>query len=130
VYAVPIGLLVDGLIAALLLITISFCVALYRRLGMLRLEEHRLRATIADLAAASRRAEAAIAGLRSLVDETEDAFEARSDDAGQLIGELDHRTAAAKAVLSRIVAISRAVRPDAPRSAVPRREPAGKEEAA
>lgn len=119
--AVPIAILVDGLITALLLITIGFCLGLYRRLGMLRLEEHRLRATMADLAAASRRAEGAIAGLRGLADETEGKLKSGSEHAAQLVEDLERRTVTARAVLTRIVAISRAVRPDPPRFAVPRR---------
>jgi Domain of unknown function (DUF6468) len=128
--AVPIAVLVDGLIAALLLITICFCIALYRRLGMLRLEEHRLRATIADLARASRRAEAVVAGLRKLTEGTERTLDARAKDIAQLIDEIEDRTATARVVLTRIVAISRAVRPDAPRAAVARRTASSEEEAA
>ena len=128
--AVSIGFLVEGFIAALLLITIGFCVALYRRLGMLRYEEHRLRLTIADLAEAGERAETAIAQLRGLADEAQIVLAARSEGAGRLAGELERHVAAAETVLTRIVAISRAVRPDAPRPAVPRQGSAGEEAAA
>jgi len=130
VNAVSIGFLVEGFIAALLLITIGFCVALYRRLGMLRYEEHRLRLTIADLAEAGERAETAIAQLRGLADEAQIVLAARSEGAGRLAGELERHVAAAETVLTRIVAITRALRPDAPRPAVPRQGLAGEEEAA
>ena len=128
--AVSIGFLVEGFIAALLLITIGFCIALYRRLGMLRYEEHRLRLTIADLAEAGERAKTAIAQLRRLADEAQIVLAARAESAGRLAGELERHVAAAETVLTRIVAISRAVRPDAPRPAVPRQGSAGEEEAA
>ena len=127
--AVPIGVLVEGLIATLLLITIGFCIGLYRRLGKLGSEEHRLQVTIADLATASGRAEGAIASLRSLAEEAQAVLDARAENAGRLIGKLEHRTATAEAVLTRIVAISRAVRPDAPRPAVPRPASSSEEKA-
>jgi hypothetical protein len=130
VYAVPIELLVEGFIAALLLITIGFCIALYRRLGKLRCEEHRLQATIAELAEAGERAETAIFHLSGLAVEAEAVLAARTDGAGQLADELERQVSAAETVLTRIIAISRAVRPDAPRPAVPRQASRGEEAAA
>ena len=52
----PIGLVIEAMVAILLLITIAFCMALNRRIGLLRSDEHMLRATIGDLNTATARA--------------------------------------------------------------------------
>lgn len=130
VNAVPIALLVEGFIAALLVITIGFCIALYRRLGLLRHEEHRLQATIGDLIEAGEWAEDAIARLSGLAEDAETVLAARTEDAGHRAGELERHVAAAETVLTRIIALSRAVRPDAPRPAVPRHKSGDEEQAA
>ena len=113
----PIGLLIEGLVSVLLLITIGFCVALHRRLGLLRADEHILRATIGELGSATKRAESAIAGLRAMADRTEETLGQRARGAERLVRDLERQITAGEKVLNRIVAISRAASPSPPRPA-------------
>lgn len=58
------GLLIEGLVAVLLLVTIGFCLVLNGRLKRLRADETSLRQTIAELVRATEIAEQAIEGLK------------------------------------------------------------------
>lgn len=58
------GLMIEGLVAVLLLVTIGYCVVLNRRLKRLRADEASLRATIIELVHATEIAEKAISGFR------------------------------------------------------------------
>ena len=60
-----IGVIINGLVAILLVLTIGYCMRLNRRLMLLKSDEHSLRATIAELVTATDMAERAIAGLSS-----------------------------------------------------------------
>ena len=62
--AAMIELAANLLVAFLLVLTTSWCVLLYRRLGRLRVERSDIEAFVTAIDAASRRAEAAIAGIR------------------------------------------------------------------
>ena len=61
----PIGMIIEGLVAVLLLITIGYCWMLNRRLQRLRADEEVLRATISELMTATEIAERAILGLKN-----------------------------------------------------------------
>jgi Domain of unknown function (DUF6468) len=58
------GLLIEGLVALLLLVTIGYCIVLNQRLKRLRADESSLRETIAELVRATEIAERAIEGLK------------------------------------------------------------------
>lgn len=58
------GLMIEGLVAVLLLVTIGYCIVLNRRLKRLRADEASLRATIIELVHATEIAEKAISGFR------------------------------------------------------------------
>ena len=62
-----IGLLIEGLVAALLMITIGYCIVLNKRLARLKADEQTLKGTISELITATEIAERAIAGLKLTV---------------------------------------------------------------
>jgi hypothetical protein len=64
-------LAIEGLVALLLLLTISYCMVLNRRLKRLRTDERALRDIIAELVAATDKAERSIAGLKLTVEESD-----------------------------------------------------------
>ena len=64
-------LTIEALVAVLLLLTILYCVRLNAQLQRLKADESMMKATIAELLAATESAERAIAGLKMTVRETE-----------------------------------------------------------
>ncbi len=61
------GLIVETLVAALLLLTIGYCMLLNKRLKRLKADEQSLKATIGELITATEIAERAIGGLKLTV---------------------------------------------------------------
>ena len=61
------GLMIESLVAVLLLLTITFCIVLNRRLKKLKADELSLKGTISELITATEIAERAIAGLKMTV---------------------------------------------------------------
>lgn len=107
----PIGLVIEGLVALLLLITIGFCIALNRRIRMLRADEQMLRSVIGDLNSATIRAENAIAGLRVAAKEASEALSGQMRDAEDMAHELRRSVESGESVVTRIAAITRAAAP-------------------
>ena len=64
-----IGIMIEGLVAILLMLTVGYCMLLNRRLKLLKADEQSLRATISELVTATEIAERAIAGLKVTVHE-------------------------------------------------------------
>ena len=112
-----IGMIINGLIAILLVLTIGYCMRLNWRLKLLKSDEQWLRATIAELVTATDIAERAITGLKLTVEECEVGLAARLASGERLTVDLDRRIAAAKNVVGRLVQAAanegpRAERPD------------------
>jgi hypothetical protein len=112
-----IGMIINGLIAILLVLTIGYCMRLNRRLKLLKSDEQSLRATIAELVTATDIAERAITGLKLTVEECEVGLAARLASGERLTVDLDRRIAAAQNVVGRLVQAAanegpRAERPD------------------
>jgi len=112
-----IGMIINGLIAILLVLTLGYCMRLNRRLKLLKSDEQSLRATIAELVTATDIAERAITGLKLTVEECEVGLAARLASGERLTVDLDRRIAAAKNVVGRLVQAAanegpRAERPD------------------
>lgn len=112
-----VGMIINGLIAILLVVTIGYCMRLNRRLKLLKSDEQSLRATIAELVTATEIAERAITGLKLTVEECEVGLAARLASGERLTVDLDRRIAAAKSVVGRLVQAAanegpRAERPD------------------
>ena len=61
------GLMIESIVAALLMVTIGYCIILNKRLVRLKADEMSLKATISELITATEIAERAVAGLKSAV---------------------------------------------------------------
>jgi hypothetical protein len=100
-----IGIGIELVVAVLLIMTISYCMMLDRKLRHLKSDEHSLRATISELITATEIAERAIAGLKLTVEECETGLGARLRSADRFTADLDRSTAVGKALLERLMQI-------------------------
>ncbi len=98
----PLSLVIEGLVAILLVITIGYCILLNGRLKRLRADEEGLRATIAELLTATEIAERAIQGLRTTSAQCDQTLGQRLHQAGQVSDELSTKLTAAGAVVERL----------------------------
>jgi hypothetical protein len=106
-----IGLVIEGLVAILLVLTIGYCMVLNSRLKMLKSDEQALKATISELITATEIAERAIAGLKLTVRDCDLSLGERLRNADQLSGEIARQIDDGKAVLERLTRIALAARP-------------------
>lgn len=97
-----IGMIIDGMVAILLVITIGYCVMLNRRLKLLKADEQSLRATISELVTATQIAERAIAGLKLTVHECDMGLGERLRKAERMTIEIDRTVATGKDLLGRL----------------------------
>lgn len=104
------GLAIDGLVAVLLVLTIAYCWLLNRRLLKLRADETALKATIAELIAATEIAERSIAGLKVAVTDCEKTLGQRLKSADVAVVDLGNQIKAGETVLNRIALITEAAR--------------------
>ena len=129
------GLIIEGLVAILLMVTIGYCMILNNRLKRLKADERALKATIAELITATEMAERAVAGLRNTARECESTLGERLVTAEQCCAELNRQVKAGDLVierLARVVVASRklddvqpfAAAPAAPAPAAPKAAPA------
>lgn len=116
------GMVVEGLVALLLLLTIGYCVTLNRRLQRLRADEEMLRATISELITATEIAERAILGLKATANDCEKKITARLAEAGHASSRLSDQVTAGENVFQKIAQITGAVR-DPSAIPVPKRPP-------
>jgi hypothetical protein len=101
-------MIIETTVAILLALTICYCVALNRRLKLLKADEHSLRATISELVTATEIAERAIGGLKLTVAECERGLGARLASAERYSADLDRGIVAGKDVLDRLSQIAAA----------------------
>jgi hypothetical protein len=106
-----IGLVIEGMVAILLVLTIGYCIVLNSRLKMLKADEQALKATISELITATEIAERAIGGLKLTVRECDLSLGERLRNAEQLSGEMAGQLDEGKAVLERLTRIALAARP-------------------
>jgi hypothetical protein len=104
------GIMIEGLVAILLMLTIGYCMLLNRRLKLLRADEDSLRATIAELITATEIAERAIGGLKAVARDCETGLGDRLGLAEILSAELDRKLAAGKNVVGDLMQIATAGR--------------------
>ena len=97
-----IGIVIDGLVAVLLMLTIGYCIMLNRRLKLLKADEQSLRATISELVTATEIAERAIGGLKLTVHECDAGLGERLRKAERVTIEIDRTVSAGKDLLSRL----------------------------
>jgi hypothetical protein len=97
-----IGVIVDGLVAILLIVTIGYCITLNRRLKLLKADEQSLRATISELVTATQIAERAIGGLKLTVHDCDTGLGERLRKAERVTIEIDRTVSAGKDLLARL----------------------------
>lgn len=105
------GLVIEGLVAILLGVTIGYCVLLNSRLKRLKADEQSLKATISELITVTEIAERAIAGLKLTVRECDQGFGQRLRAAEDLSSALKDQIDAGQQVVSRLAQIAVAARP-------------------
>jgi hypothetical protein len=111
---------IESLVAILLLLTILYCVRLNKQLNRLRADETSMRATIAELVAATENAQRSILGLKETVLDADEMLSDSLKRAEQFCSEITQYTEAGSEVLSKITqvvgarneAAARAARPD------------------
>jgi hypothetical protein len=116
------GLMIESLVAALLLLTICYCVTLNKRLKRLKNDELALKATISELITATEIAERAIGGLKLTVRECDQGLGERLRKADQFSRDIAGQLDAGEKILerlTRIVTASRSGASDAPAPAPP-----------
>jgi Domain of unknown function (DUF6468) len=113
-----IGLVIEGMVAILLVLTIGYCIVLNSRLKMLKADEQALKATISELITATEIAERAIAGLKLTVRDCDLSLGERLRNAEHLSGEIANQLDDGKAVLERLTRIVQAARPQGTAPAV------------
>lgn len=104
----PLGVVIELLVAALLVITIIYCVLLNHRLKRLRADEEGLRAIIAELLTATEIAERAIHGLKATSKEADGTIAKHVAAATALSDELSTKMNAADAIVQRIAKLATA----------------------
>jgi hypothetical protein len=110
------GLLIESLVAALLMLTIGYCFLLNKRLVRLRADEQSLKATIAELITATEIAERAIGGLKVTVRECDENLGGKLASAGELSSRLTQQINQGEEVVRRLGRIAMAARPPAPQA--------------
>ncbi|MCV0427035.1 MAG: DUF6468 domain-containing protein [Roseibium sp.] len=106
----PLGMIIEGLVAVLLLITIGYCWMLNRRLQRLRADEEVLRATISELMTATEIAERAILGLKTTAAEADKTLGGRLKQAETMSQTLADQVGEGEKIFIRITQIAEAAR--------------------
>jgi len=105
------GVIIEGLVAILLALTIAYCMMLNRRLRRLKGDELALKATISELITATEIAERAIAGLKLTVRECDQGLGERLRTAERFSADIDRQLEAGQTVVERLAQIVAAGRP-------------------
>jgi hypothetical protein len=105
------GFLLETMVSLLLLLTILYCVRLNKQLRLLKADEQSLRATISELVTATEIADRAISGLKSTMQEGEQALSQRLERGEVLAAELDLHLTAGNQLLARLIRIAGVSRP-------------------
>lgn len=82
------GLVLEGLVAVLLIVTIFYCVILDRRIRSFKAEQINLAELVAQLSSATANAEVAVAGLKITTEEADDELDGKLKKARSLSEEL------------------------------------------
>jgi hypothetical protein len=101
----PLGIVVEGLVSILLLLTIGYSIVLNERLKKLHADRDSLKQTVADLMRATDMANEAIRGLRQTATEAELSLGSRLDEADRFAVELANHVTSGHAVMERIAKI-------------------------
>ena len=107
-----IGFMIESLVAALLMLTIGFCILLNRRLKVLKADEQALKATISELITATEIAERAIAGLKVTARECDQTLGERLRAAKRLSSDIAEQIETGDEIVERLAQIALAARPE------------------
>ncbi|MCB1412802.1 MAG: chemotaxis protein [Xanthobacteraceae bacterium] len=108
------GLVIEGLVAVLLIVTIGYCILLNKRLQRLKADEQSLKATIAELITATEIAERAIGGLKHAVRDVNEDLGSQLSAATEMSRTLTRQLSEGDDVLRRLAKIAAAARPAPP----------------
>ena len=104
------GMIIEGLVAALLLLKIGYCMLLNSRLKRLKADEHSLKAVIGELITATEIAERAIGGLKHTVRDVNENLGGQLAAANNLSEHLKRQVLEGDYVLRRLSKIAAAAR--------------------
>lgn len=110
------GLMVEGAVAVLLILTIGYCYILNIRLKRLRDDRAALQTMITDLVRATDQANGAITELRKTAIQCDGMIQTRLSEAESFTIELAHHVNAGQAVMSKIAMIAQTARNASPKS--------------
>lgn len=105
------GIVIEGLVAVLLVVTIGYCMLLNKRLQRLKSDEQSLKATIAELITATEIAERAIGGLKHAVRDVNENLGDQLTSASEMSRVLTRQLAEGDDVIRRLSKIAVAARP-------------------
>ena len=105
------GIVIESLVAALLMLTIGYCMLLNSRLKRLKADEHSLKATIGELITATEIAERAIGGLKHTVRDVNENLGNQLTSAAQMSLQLKKQLAEGDNIIRRLSRIAVAARP-------------------
>lgn len=110
------GIIIEGVVSVLLLLTISYCMLLNSRLKRLKADEQSLKATISELITATEIAERAIAGLKLTVRDCDKNLGERLRTAERFSADIALQISAGEKVVQRLsrIAVAARVEPEAP----------------
>jgi uncharacterized protein DUF6468 len=107
------GIAIESLVAALLMLTIGYCMLLNKRLKLLKADEHSLKATIGELITATEIAERAIGSLKLTVRDVNEHLGDKIASAADMSEQLKKQLVEGDNVLRRLSRIAVAARPAA-----------------
>ncbi|MEZ5785819.1 MAG: DUF6468 domain-containing protein [Xanthobacteraceae bacterium] len=105
------GLVIEGMVSLLLLLTIGYCFVLNSKLRRLKADEQALKATIAELITATEIAERAIAGLKVTVRDCDQTIGERLRTAERFSADIAQQIEAGTEIVDRLARIVSAGRP-------------------
>jgi hypothetical protein len=114
-----IGIAIESLVAALLMLTIAYCMLLNKRLKLLKADEHSLKATIAELITATEIAERAIGSLKHTVRDVNEHLGDKLASASDLSEQLKKQLQEGDSILRRLSKIAVAARSPTAEAAAP-----------
>ncbi|MBJ6986505.1 MULTISPECIES: DUF6468 domain-containing protein [unclassified Devosia] len=109
-FGLPLGVIVEGSVAVLLLLTIGYCVVLNQRLKRLHQDRDALRQMVADLVAATNLANQAIKELKGTAVEADNQLSSRLQEAERFGIELANHVNAGNVLMERIARITSVAR--------------------
>jgi ABC-type transporter Mla subunit MlaD len=105
----PFGLLIEGVVALLLALTIGYCVVLNDKLKKLHADRDALKQMVTDLVQATDLANGAISALRQAAGEADDRLRGQLEEVDRVSAELSESVSAGRGVMDRIARVTQVV---------------------